>query len=130
MHFAAGNPINNQNIYMDRMAKSLKEKLKIIRFLPKDAKTVLDVGCADGSVTIAMAELFPWINFLGVDLNEAFIDKAKENSKHLKNINFEKVYLRELLTREAYYDAIVFLLGVARILHIWRRAVLGFKSFG
>ncbi len=100
--------ISNEHVYLERLSKPLKEKLKIYRFIPENARNVLDVGCADGAVTQALANLFPNIKFLGIDLNEHFIEKAKAGGKNLKNLSFEKVYLRELLAREQKYDAVIF----------------------
>lgn len=40
---------------------------------------VVDMGCADGMMTYAMAILNPEINFIGVDINKATIAKAKKD---------------------------------------------------
>jgi hypothetical protein len=42
--------IVNPERYLERMSKPLQEKLKIAKYIPREAKTVLDVGCADGTV--------------------------------------------------------------------------------
>lgn len=94
--------------YLERMAKPLQEKLRMGFLIPPGAKTVLDAGCADGTVTIAMAEMFPHIQFLGIDLDENFIEIARERSKHLKNVRFQCVYLRQLLLRKKRYDCVQF----------------------
>lgn len=100
--------IVNQKIYLERLAKPLQEKLKIIKYIPENAKDIIDVGCADGTVTIALAKLFPDINFLGIDLDEDFIHLAQEKSKGIKNLKFEKIYLRELLARPERFDVVIF----------------------
>jgi 2-polyprenyl-3-methyl-5-hydroxy-6-metoxy-1,4-benzoquinol methylase len=100
--------IADNKIYLQRMAKPLAEKLKIIKFLPENAKNVIDVGCADGTVTLALSSLFPKINFLGIDLNDTFIKLANRKKEKISNVNFERVYLRELLARKTKYEAVIF----------------------
>ncbi|MDX1535714.1 MAG: methyltransferase domain-containing protein [Candidatus Spechtbacterales bacterium] len=103
--------INNKKIYLERMSKPLQEKLKVVKYFPSGAKRILDVGCADGTVTIALAQLFPNIEFLGIDLDKEFISIAKDRAKEegVKNVSFKKCYLRDLLQREEKYDAVVFI---------------------
>ena len=100
--------IVNPQRYLDRMSKPLQEKLKIAKFFPEGVKTVLDVGCADGTVTIALAEMFPDIKFVGIDLSKQFIDIAKENSAGKQNVSFENVYLRERLANPERFDVVLF----------------------
>jgi SAM-dependent methyltransferase len=98
----------DRRVYLERMAKPLQEKLRIARYVPAGARAVLDVGCADGTVTRALAELFPGVQFLGVDLDAGFIQLAREAAGGLANVRFERVYLRELLARPERFDAVVF----------------------
>lgn len=92
------------------MSKPLQEKLRVAKYIPIWAKKVLDVGCADGTVTCALAKLFPGIQFLGIDLDGEFIEKAKirATEEGLQNVSFEKVYLRDLLARKDRYDSVIF----------------------
>ena len=96
--------------YLERMAKPLQEKLRVARYVPPRGASVLDVGCADGTVTCALAGLFPQNAFLGIDLDERFVGLAGERAARegLTNARFERVYLRELLARPERYDAVVF----------------------
>jgi 2-polyprenyl-3-methyl-5-hydroxy-6-metoxy-1,4-benzoquinol methylase len=102
--------IADWQVYLERMAKPLQEKLRIGRYVPPRAAAVLDVGCADGTVTCALATLFPDNAFLGIDLSEPFIGLARERAEQegLANVRFERVYLRELLVRPERFDAVVF----------------------
>lgn len=98
----------DQETYLSNMSKPVSEKLKIVKYFPKNARHILDVGCADGSITAHFAQLFPWVKFHAVDLNEEFINLAKQKFGQIKNISFERVYLRDLLSRDKRYDAVVF----------------------
>jgi len=102
--------IPNEGIYLKRMAGPLGDKIRVAKYIPKHAKSVLDVGCADGSVTLALAEIFPKIKFLGIDLNKHFLSRAawQAKTKKLKNVKFEKIYLRDLLARFEKFDAVSF----------------------
>ncbi len=109
-HTRAGRAIANWPVYLERMAKPLQEKLRVARYLPPRGATVLDVGCADGTVTGALATLFPDNRFLGIDLSEPFIALARERAARegLANVRYERVYLRDLLARPERFDAVVF----------------------
>jgi SAM-dependent methyltransferase len=103
-------PIADQEIYLQRMSKPLQEKLRVARYIPAQAERILDVGCADGTVTLALAELFPRRRFLGIDLDGGFIDRARKATagRGVENAAFERAYLRELLPRPERYDAVIF----------------------
>jgi 2-polyprenyl-3-methyl-5-hydroxy-6-metoxy-1,4-benzoquinol methylase len=47
-------------------------------------KTVLDYGCAHGHYIMNLAKRFPDISFIGIDLEQTNIDKAKEWAKQQK----------------------------------------------
>ncbi len=49
---------------------------------------VVDIGCADGIMTYAMAALNPQFHFTGVDLNKKAINKARQTHK-LPNLTFQ-----------------------------------------
>lgn len=100
--------LSDEKIYLDRLARPLAQKLQIARYLPIDAQTILDVGCCDGTVTLALADLFSGKNIFGIDLNEHFINLAKEKSKTYPNVHFERIYLRELLARPEKFDVVIF----------------------
>lgn len=51
---------------------------------------ILDYGCAHGHYTITLARRFPGVNFIGIDITQSNIDKAREWAKelNLKNVKF------------------------------------------
>lgn len=102
--------IANEERYLERMAGPVKEKLMVARYVPKRAKRILDVGCADGSITLHLAQLFPDAEVLGIDLNERFVEAAQKKAEEegVTNVRYEHVYLRDLLARSERYDAVTF----------------------
>ena len=94
--------------YLERMSHSLREKLKVAEYIPQSARDILDVGCADGTVTHALAPLFPKAVLTGIDLNPDFIEAAKAASVDVSGPRFETVYLREMLARPERFDALMF----------------------
>lgn len=102
------NEIKNPQVYLDRMSKPLLEKLKVSKYFSKNTKSVLDVGCADGTVTLVLADVFPSINFVGIDLDESFVKKANSKIGDRKNVVFEHAFLRERLADSQRFDVVLF----------------------
>ena len=75
------------NIYTTEMSKSVWDKAffmdKII-----GAKCVIDFGCADGAMIRFLAPLFPDITFVGYDINEQLIKKARNSAPFYANCIF------------------------------------------
>ena len=75
------------NIYTTEMSKSVWDKAffmdKII-----GAKCVIDFGCADGAMIHFLAPLFPDITFVGYDINEQLIKKARSTAPFYANCIF------------------------------------------
>ncbi len=54
--------------------------------------TVVDLGCGSGALLIGLAELFPELEFIGVDLSDEMLKTAQErvSERNLKNISLIK----------------------------------------
>lgn len=63
----------------------LKENLQV----PNGA-TMVDLGCGDGRVLLALARTFPAAKFIGYDLNWWALVRARLNGRGLKNVRFER----------------------------------------
>lgn len=102
--------IRNERLYLARMSRPVREKLRVAKYIPVTARTILDVGCADGAITLALAKFFPRKQFIGIDLNESFVRKAQKSAQKekVKNVRFEKIYLRDLLARPERFGAVLF----------------------
>lgn len=101
--------------YLARLAAGLHDKLRVARYLSPDAGRVLDVGCADGALTLALAAAYPAVQFTGIDLDPDFIVQAQAHARQaaLPNVDFRRSYLRDLLAEPARFDYVIF----ASVLH-------------
>lgn len=66
----------NLDIYTTEMSKSIWDKAFFMDKIP-DAKCIIDFGCADGAMVRFLAPLFPDIMFVGFDINEELISRAR-----------------------------------------------------
>lgn len=101
--------------YADRLGASAPDKLRVLDLVPEEARDLLDVGCCDGQFTRLAASRRPNTRFKGIDLDEGFVRAANvalvagwERGEGKNSMEFERVYLRELLAREQRYDAVTF----------------------
>jgi hypothetical protein len=80
-------PIKDVNIYDDRMAMTLEDKCFFQHYLnPDKFGTIIDFGCADGSVIKYLAVKYPYKTFIGYDISIQQLNKAKENLKDFTNV--------------------------------------------
>ena len=56
-------------------------------FDPKEGNTIVDVGMASGTSTAILAQLFPQLNIIGVDINPKMVEIA-QSSYQLPNLSF------------------------------------------
>lgn len=74
--------------------------------LLEEGAKVLDVGCDDGEMTYAMAILYPWVQFIGVDKNKRQINRAK-TLYELHNLEFQSGDASKNIFEPKSYDAII-----------------------
>lgn len=80
--------IVNINAYNSSMAKSLIDKIFFMDKLDNSVTTILDYGCADGTLINFLAPLFPDITFIGYDMSEDMIAIASEKNTMYANAKF------------------------------------------
>ena len=98
--------IEDREGYLARMSAALDEKLKVAIHIPINARSILDVGCADGTVTEEIARRFPFAKVLGIDIDDDMIACSKPTQY---NLSFQRIFLRELLAQEQRFDVIMFM---------------------
>lgn len=85
---------------------------KIIEIaMKKDAKNILDIGCGMGISIIELSKkLPPDVCFVGIDINESMIKKAKENVKKIEGLSERTRFIiadaEELPCRSDYFDMV------------------------
>jgi ubiquinone/menaquinone biosynthesis C-methylase UbiE len=102
----------------DRWAKTFDNKWNApFRYLQKKVISLtnlqnnmnfLDLGCGTGwAVRYASTVLKGQGNFIGIDMSEGMITKAKENAAEYKNVSFYKASSEELPLENNYFDVII-----------------------
>ena len=77
---------------LQKIAARLKEQ---IRKHPKNFK-VLEIGCGKGYTLYHLAKVFPEVHFTGIDITPAYIEKASEKVKSLKNVEILQMDMDDL----------------------------------
>lgn len=120
MDFQVPEKISNRQRYTDRLGGSIDDKFRVLDFIPENSERVLDVGCADGQLTLAMAMEMPDTDFVGIDLDREFIEDARSRTYTGKlgpggkrqvavpNAYFQQTYLRDMLQGKERFEAITF----------------------
>jgi SAM-dependent methyltransferase len=90
-----------------RLRMSLAEKA-IKRFAAKQPIRVLDAGCGDGLITLALAKRHPSWTMVGMDLSAELLAGARERARNrpLANVNFLETDLTKPLP-ESEFDAVM-----------------------
>ncbi len=104
----------------DRWSKNFDKKglhTVYFRFIQKKVITManpqlnsnfLDLGCGTGwAVCYTSSLLKDKGNFVGVDVSEGMIEKARVNSKDFMNVKFYKANVEELPLSNDYFDNII-----------------------
>ncbi len=71
--------ISNYDVYIKRMARSIYDKLFFVDKIFDSVDTFLDFGCADGELIKYVHSFMPEMRFIGYDIDEQMIERAKEN---------------------------------------------------
>lgn len=76
--------IKNYEVYNASMAKTMMDKVWFIDKIPANITTIVDFGCADGTLIKFVEQLFPkTYNFIGIDNDEVMRHKANKNLDYL-----------------------------------------------
>jgi 2-polyprenyl-3-methyl-5-hydroxy-6-metoxy-1,4-benzoquinol methylase len=100
------NEITDRVGYLARMTGPKPDKLRPTIYFPANPRSILDLGCADGAVTIEYAKMFPNALVRGIDLDRDFIELARRNAEEqeIRNVVFENAFIRDVVDRNDKYD--------------------------
>ena len=73
------NPINNINVYMNRMQKSVLDKMFFMDKVFDSFSSIIDFGCANGELIKALQSLFGEYRYIGYDISDEMLLAAHEN---------------------------------------------------
>lgn len=68
--------IKNNTVYLERMSLGMEDKLFFLNHLSPQITTVLDFGCADAALGVALKQYRPDLTYVGYDNSIKMIDKA------------------------------------------------------
>lgn len=68
------------NSYDEIHLKQIEGKEKIVDFIPKDAKHIIDLGAGTGLQLIKIYKEFPNINTIAIDVSDKMLKKLKERN--------------------------------------------------
>ena len=123
--FYSGEGVDYENYpkfqsFMSQLANAKHRQVLVKRFLPSvddgelvrrlnSGIRVCDLGCAEGIVIMLMAEAFPKSEFVGIDMSEEVIQKAKTTAgqEGFRNVNFlqaDDATLKNDRSLEASFD--------------------------
>lgn len=88
-----------------RFRVGLEPYLKVLEtevwqhFPERNSIKVLDIGCGPGEWSFAMAKTNPGIKVIGIDINQYFLDFARQyaNKNNIHNVTFHKISYEQLL---------------------------------
>lgn len=101
---------NQSDAYLERMSNHDEEFFEpYVTFLADNLagheRRILDIGCGPGLSSWLIAQRFPELQVLGVDLSEKFIDYAKHNHQR-PNLTFQVMNATKLDLADASFDVI------------------------
>lgn len=94
------NAIKNYTVYTQRMNKTITDKLFFLEHLKPEITTVVDFGCADGALGLALREVSN-LKYVGYDIDKTMLDKANLNgiNAHSLYYNFDELLNETILSK-------------------------------
>lgn len=79
------------------------------RFIQPEDQLVLNAGCGQGANTISLAQLYPQLTFVGVDIDKDVIQVANDLrlDQSVSNVSFYVGSLQSLSLKDAFFSKII-----------------------
>jgi ubiquinone/menaquinone biosynthesis C-methylase UbiE len=86
----------------------LMQKKAIARITKKDPMNFLDLGCGTGWAVRYVSKLSEGRGkFIGIDISNGMIEKARTNSQGFENVEFFKASAEEIPFDDSFFDTII-----------------------
>ncbi len=82
------------------------ERSDILSLIPQGVKTVLDVGCSNGTFGQSVKKRFESVKIIGLEANSKMVEIAKEKLDEVRQVNLNEVNLSGLFSDQKF-DCIV-----------------------
>ena len=103
-------------LYTDSMSKSIWDKAFFMDKI-EGADTVIDFGCADGSMIRMLSTLFPKIDFIGYDSDPEMITLARDKNRATNTEFFGKDEIDQITRTFSGNDGAHICLNFSSVLH-------------
>ena len=125
--------IYNEEVYLERMLKTIPDKAWWVEYIPSEIDTVVDFGCAAGDLGIYLEYMYPHrFRYIGIDNNVDMLAKAKE--QHLEVYpSFEDIeglvdsFHCVLVLNSVMHEVFTYLTGVEQIILFAKMRGFNFK---
>lgn len=71
----------------ETMPYEVRKRSLLVASIPPGAKTILELGCADGHNLRAWGEMFPGAGVIGLDISDRAVEAARRRAGHLPNVS-------------------------------------------
>lgn len=95
------------NAYRMAMDAVYLQKLALMVLLLPSSGIAVDMGSGSGTPTAALAQLYPNVQFIGVDINPEMVAQSASEFDHLKNLNFKVGDIAQILFPPESVDVII-----------------------
>jgi glycosyltransferase involved in cell wall biosynthesis len=80
----------------------------ILRYIPLDAKVLLETGCGAGALGRAYKQKNPFAQYIGIEINEQAAALARRNLDVVSTIDVEQVELTTIIGKDTKIDCLVY----------------------
>lgn len=82
--------ISDYGTYTSGMSKSYQDKLFFLDKVKEDVDSIVDFGCADGTLIDCMSKIMPDTKFVGYDIDSNMVNLAKSKCDHKFSTDFNE----------------------------------------
>lgn len=124
-HTEAAHRIQRDGYEADYLASQLRQSTaaRVVEFLvPSNPRTVLDLGCGTGRLSLAVREALPETRLSLLDIHEGLLDVARAHFSDDRAVEFHAASFVDLPMSDGSFDAVVSAYAIHHVsdLHKWQ----------